>query len=129
MKKKNLLVNLIKIFVVSYVKKIMFSFFEIKLKSTPYIDDEPVMKLKVFTSNTNLLFDVISQKYKGNIGFWEQTYLDFFKDNDFYLRTLFYHLYSIGEYALAEGYFSFIEGNIKVVLKTSPIESSFIIRI
>ncbi len=53
---------------------------EIKLKSTPYIDDEPVMKLKVFTSNTNLLFDVISQKYKGNIGFWEQTYLDFFKD-------------------------------------------------
>ncbi len=26
--------NLIKIFVVSYVKKIMFSFFEIKLKST-----------------------------------------------------------------------------------------------
>ena len=37
------------------------------------------------------------------------SYLDFFKDNDFYLRTLFYHLYSIGEYALAEGYFSFIK--------------------
>jgi len=53
---------------------------EIKLKSASYDSDDPKDKLKVFVANTNILFDVISQKYKGNIGFWEQTYLDFYKE-------------------------------------------------
>ena len=54
---------------------------EIKLKSTSYDKMfEPEDKLKVFVSNTDLFFDVISQKYKGDTGFWEQTYLDFFKE-------------------------------------------------
>ena len=54
---------------------------EIKLKSESYENKfEPDEKLKVFTANTNMLFEAISQKYKGRIGFWEHTYLDFFKE-------------------------------------------------
>jgi len=54
---------------------------EIKLKTTSYKNKfEPDERLKVFISNTGMFLDVISQKYKGRVGFWEHTYLDFFKD-------------------------------------------------
>ncbi len=54
---------------------------EIKLKATPYKDKfEPQDKLNVFVANTDMFCNVISQKYTGKTGFWEQTYLDFFKE-------------------------------------------------
>ena len=54
---------------------------EIKLKTDSYEGKfEPDERLKVFTDNTRMFFNVISQKYKRKIGFWEHTYLDFFND-------------------------------------------------
>jgi tetratricopeptide (TPR) repeat protein len=54
---------------------------EIKLKTISYKNKfEPDERLKVFVENTAMFLDVISQKYKGRVGFWEHTYLDFFKE-------------------------------------------------
>ncbi len=54
---------------------------EVKLKAASYIGNfEPADRLKVFSDNTYLLFDVISQSYDGKIGFWELIYLDFFRE-------------------------------------------------
>ena len=53
----------------------------VKMKAASYTGNfEPTDRLRVFSENTNLLFDVISQAYDGKLGFWEFTYLDFFKE-------------------------------------------------
>jgi tetratricopeptide (TPR) repeat protein len=53
----------------------------IKMKAATYTGNfEPSDRLRVFSENTVLLFDVISQNYDGKLGFWELTYLDFFKE-------------------------------------------------
>jgi tetratricopeptide (TPR) repeat protein len=52
----------------------------IKMKASEYDPDlKPEEQLKVFADNTKLLFDVISNTYDEELGFWEITYLDFFK--------------------------------------------------
>ncbi len=53
----------------------------VKMKAVSYDGNfEPNDRLKVFAGNTDLLFDVIGYKYDGKLGFWELTYLDFFRE-------------------------------------------------
>ncbi len=55
--------------------------FDIKIKTATYQGNfEPSDRLNVFSENTNLLFDVISRNYDAKLGFWELTYVDFFKE-------------------------------------------------
>lgn len=53
----------------------------VKMKAESYQGNfEPTDRLNVFSINTNLLFDTISQSYDSKLGFWELTYVDFFKE-------------------------------------------------
>ncbi len=55
--------------------------FAVKMKAVSYTGNfETTDRLNVFSENTRLLFDVISTSYEGKFGFWELTYLDFFKE-------------------------------------------------
>ena len=67
----------------------------VKMKAESYDGNfEPADRLRVFSENTNLLFDVISQTYEGKLGFWELTYLDFFKElhNKGYTESFAYYI-------------------------------------